>query len=327
MIRYIYAILTNNSYMKKLLLLLFVLSGTTQAQEKRTAQLDSILLHNLETNKADNGLIILRDLYNASNNCSTAFLKTKQGYQKNNSLIHEPMEPGSFMLPVTAAYLMDQFNIATSDSIDIQGGELKINGKIIYDSEKHGIRNASLKDIIAISSNVGIAKFLMSKVSSDEQIQIMRSEMKQYFSPMKLPITNINLAQLPQSSFGYGIELSPENILNFYSNIATNKEIFTATTTTAKVKSSLEEVMKKGTGKLLNSDGPSFAGKTATIQVMNENKYQANHYYSGFVGYFPKDNPTYSCIVIIKCRAGAPKYYGAAVAGPVFEEVVLKMSK
>ena len=68
------------------------------------------------------------------------------------------------------------------------------------------------------------------------------------------------------------------------------------------------------------------AGKTGTALVANGNRGYADHIYqSSFAGYFPADNPQYSCIVVIKNKPFAKKYYGAAVAGPVFKEIADKL--
>ena len=44
-------------------------------------------------------------------------------------------------------------------------------------------------------------------------------------------------------------------------------------------------------------------------------------YQSSFAGYFPADNPQYTCVVVIKNKPHAAIFYGAAVAGPVFKEI------
>ncbi len=42
-------------------------------------------------------------------------------------------------------------------------------------------------------------------------------------------------------------------------------------------------------------------------------------YQASFAGYFPADEPKYSCIVVINHPLG--DYYGASVAGPVFKQI------
>jgi cell division protein FtsI (penicillin-binding protein 3) len=47
-------------------------------------------------------------------------------------------------------------------------------------------------------------------------------------------------------------------------------------------------------------------------------------YQASFVGYFPAENPLYTCIVVINSPSNGV-YYGAAVAGPVFKEIAEKV--
>ena len=46
---------------------------------------------------------------------------------------------------------------------------------------------------------------------------------------------------------------------------------------------------------------------------------------SSFAGYFPAEDPLYTCVVVIRNKPFAKKFYGAAVAGPVFKEIADKL--
>jgi cell division protein FtsI (penicillin-binding protein 3) len=98
-------------------------------------------------------------------------------------------------------------------------------------------------------------------------------------------------------------------------------------TTLRQLKECLEGVCSEGTGKdLFKGAFYKVAGKTGTALVANGNRGYADHIYqSSFAGYFPADHPKYSCIVVIKNKPFAKKYYGAAVAGPVFKELADKL--
>jgi cell division protein FtsI (penicillin-binding protein 3) len=96
--------------------------------------------------------------------------------------------------------------------------------------------------------------------------------------------------------------------------------------TLQQLKSSLEGVVTAGTAKSLESPNYTIAGKTGTALVANGTRGYADHIYqSSFAGYFPADNPRYSCIVVIKNKPYARIFYGALVAGPVFREVADKL--
>lgn len=92
-----------------------------------------------------------------------------------------------------------------------------------------------------------------------------------------------------------------------------------------KVRTVLENVVKRGTGSKLYSKDFSMAGKTGTAQV-DYNKGEGKLYYaSSFVGYFPAKEPKYSCIVVVHKPNVQAGYYGADVAGPVFKRIAQKI--
>ena len=68
----------------------------------------------------------------------------------------------------------------------------------------------------------------------------------------------------------------------------------------------------------------SMAGKTGTCQKDYRDKEKLN-YISSFAGYFPAENPKYSCIVVIHEPDKGVGYYGADVSGPVFKRVAQKI--
>jgi len=43
------------------------------------------------------------------------------------------------------------------------------------------------------------------------------------------------------------------------------------------------------------------------------------------VGYFPADNPQYSCIVVVRTKPHAYIHYGGQLAAPVFREIATKL--
>jgi cell division protein FtsI (penicillin-binding protein 3) len=96
--------------------------------------------------------------------------------------------------------------------------------------------------------------------------------------------------------------------------------------TLSQLKECLEGVVIEGTAKSMQSPYYAIAGKTGTALVANGTRGYADHIYqSSFAGYFPADNPQYSCIVVIKNKPFAHKYYGALIAGPVFKEIADKL--
>lgn len=88
----------------------------------------------------------------------------------------------------------------------------------------------------------------------------------------------------------------------------------------------LENVVQNGTGKNASSEYFSVAGKTGTAQLSQGAAGYRNgprRHMVSFCGYFPADNPQYSCIVSIRTDGGAAG--GATWAAPVFHEVSEKV--
>lgn len=165
---------------------------------------------------------------------------------------------------------------------------------------------------------------------------------------------NWNALSLPWMAYGYGVSMTPLQTLAIYNGIANNgkmiKPIFVkeikewnktikkietevvnekmcSDETLKKVKAVLANVVKKGTASKLYSKDFSMAGKTGTA-AMNYvvNGGSEKYYASSFVGYFPADNPKYSCIVVVhKPNTSNNNYYGADVAGPVFKRIAQKI--
>ena len=78
----------------------------------------------------------------------------------------------------------------------------------------------------------------------------------------------------------------------------------------------------RGTATNLKNKHYQIAGKTGTAQIAKENEgYRQKSYDASFAGYFPADNPKYSCIVIVNDPVQG-KYYGGSVAAPIAGKVI-----
>jgi cell division protein FtsI (penicillin-binding protein 3) len=151
-------------------------------------------------------------------------------------------------------------------------------------------------------------------------------------------------------SHGYGFEISPMHTLTLYNAVAGGgrmvrpllvKEIKEAGVATQKfatevinpsiapqrtiraVREALEGVVDEGTATVLKNPYYKVAAKTGTAQVDSYGGGAGQQYLATMVGYFPADNPQYTCIVCIRTRAGGGNYniYGSTLAGPVFKAV------
>ncbi|MCU0433912.1 MAG: transpeptidase family protein [Bacteroidia bacterium] len=155
---------------------------------------------------------------------------------------------------------------------------------------------------------------------------------------------------LPWISIGYESLITPLQTLTLYNAVANNgkmmkpmfvKEVrdkgqviqrfepqvinpaIAKPQTIAKARRLLEGVVQNGTGKSMGSIIYKVAGKTGTAQIAQGGIYKGQNgvtYQASFVGYFPADQPKYSCIVIVNAPSG-DAYYGGVVAGPIFKQI------
>ena len=159
---------------------------------------------------------------------------------------------------------------------------------------------------------------------------------------------------LPWMAYGYGVSLTPLQTLTFYNAIANNgemvkprfvsevrnfkkespikvfeKEIINpkicSDATIGKVKEMMKNVVKRGTAKNIYTPHFSMAGKTGTCRTDYGDKTAKKNYIASFAGYFPADNPKYSCIVVIHKPNTSIGYYGNVVAAPVFKKIAKKI--
>ena len=91
--------------------------------------------------------------------------------------------------------------------------------------------------------------------------------------------------------------------------------------TVKKLKIMMQGVVSKpwGTAHNIFDKNIILAGKTGTTQINYST--ERVEYVSSFVGYFPANNPKYSCIVVISKPNKAIGYYGNKVAAPVFKKI------
>jgi len=171
-------------------------------------------------------------------------------------------------------------------------------------------------------------------------------------SPGSKGWSGISLAWM---SHGYEVSLTPLQTLAFYNAIANDgemlrprlikevkewnktihkfdKDVLNPTICSKETATQLQQLLKNvvekkhGTGHRLYSPNFSMAGKTGTAQKNYVSKDPDKlKYISTFAGYFPAEQPKYSCIVVIHEPDKSVGYYGADVSGPVFKSVARKI--
>ena len=146
---------------------------------------------------------------------------------------------------------------------------------------------------------------------------------------------NWSKTALPWMSIGYETQVPPISTLTFYNAIANNgrmmqprfvkqivkdgevieeippkvmRERICKESTVKIIQQVLRNVVLIGTGKIVNTQSFGIAGKTGTAQIwqrIGNNSSGKTGYLVSFAGYFPYEDPRYSCIVCIQ-KSGLP---------------------
>ena len=185
----------------------------------------------------------------------------------------------------------------------------------------------------------------------------MAGEAKPYIKHPQFDKKNWSKTSLPWMSIGYELRLPPLQILTLYNAVANEgrmmkpmfvkeirkegatiqtiepvviKEHIASQQTIDSIQSMMMGVVERGTAKALKGTEYGVAGKTGTAQLYNvekkaykwlnaEGRWERD-YNVTFVGFFPAEEPVYSCIVVISKAKG--RFYSAGkVAAPAWKEI------
>lgn len=272
-------------------------------------------------------------------------------------------DPGStFKLPSIIA-LLEETTLQPTDSIDTGNGTFRYNGAVMNDAKPGGYGKVTVQQAFEHSSNVAFVMMMREHFRTKPQRFIdylqsfgltrplgfqMLGEAEPYIKrPQDKTWSGITL---PWMAVGYESKMSPLHILAFYNAVANGgkmiqpiivkearvadniEEVYQpkvinpkicSDKTLKEVRAMLEGVVEHGTAKNIRNSDYKIAGKTGTSLKLKNGKYTRD-YYTSFAGYFPADQPKYSCIVVIDDPQGI-RQHGADVAAPVFKEIADKV--
>ena len=281
-----------------------------------------------------------------------------------NYAVGASIEPGStFKLPSMIALFEDGLN-NLDDTVDIGNGYKVYSGLTIQDVHGIRDGRVSIREIFEKSSNAGVSMLVYDKYSAQPKKYIdhlydmslnekLGLEVPGEGDPFIKNTKNKSWSKvsLPFMSIGYELQLTPLQTLTFYNAVANdgvmvkpmlvqeikdsgktiesydteviNKSICSKSSI-EKAKEILEGVVIRGTATSLNKSPYRIAGKTGTAQIASSKGYDKTNYNASFVGYFPADNPKYSCIVVVS-KPSTGRYYASSVAVPVFKDIADKV--
>jgi len=282
-------------------------------------------------------------------------------YEKRNYAVYEKHEQGSTFKLMSMLVALEDKVIDTGTVVDTEKGIYKIYGRSVRDSHRGGYGVISAAKAFELSSNVGLVKLVYGNYKEHPEKFVNKLREFGLDKKIGLPIKgegqpilphpddkNWSGISLPWMAYGYGVELTPLQTLTFYNAVANNGEMvkprfikeirlhnevekmfekevlnkkICSQETIDKMREVMKNVVKRGTAKNIYSPNFSMAGKTGTCQTDYGRAGVEVQYIASFAGYFPADNPKYSCIVVIHKPNKRIGFYGSTVAAPVFQRI------
>lgn len=278
-----------------------------------------------------------------------------------NYAIKDNLEPGSTFKTVSLLAGMDDGFIDENTKVNVGNGVWTYAGQTISDG--HGGGTYEISDVLAKSSNVGTAKLITKYYAKDPKIFLDHLRRWKLFDAMDIELPGIstpkivtpknprwNAATLASISYGYSTNFNLLQLATFYNGIANKgkmlKPLFIEKVMKdGKVKyeaqpevmvekmasdkaiemmtHALTKAVEKGTARSIFTPNLKMAGKTGTARFEYWKK-GTKKYRASFAGFYPSDNPKYTCYVMISEPDVTKGYYGSTVAAPVFKEIAGK---
>lgn len=312
---------------------------------------------------ADHGSVLVMEVETGKVRAMVNLQRTEPGVYVDayNYALKDAIENGSTIKVISLLAAMDDGFIDENTTVNVGGGSWTYAKQTISDG--HGGGTYDISDVLAKSSNVGTAKLITKYYGEKPQIFLDHWRRWKLFDKMDIELPGIakpriqtpeskrwNRATLASLSFGYSSNISLLQLTTFYNGIA-NKgtmvkplfidkimkdgqityeaqpEVMVKKMASDKairmMTDALTKAVEKGTARSIFTPNLKMAGKTGTARFEywkpGSMKYQAS-----FAGFYPADNPKYTCIVMVNQPDNSKGFYGGTVAAPVFKEIAGK---
>lgn len=312
---------------------------------------------------ADHGSVLVMEVATGKVKAMVNLKRTEPGMYVDsyNYALKDATEPGSTFKTVSLLAAMDDGFIDENTTVNVGNGVWTYAKQRISDGHGGGVYE--IADVLAKSSNVGSAKLITQYYADKPQVFLDHLKRWKMFEKMDIELPGItkpfivtpenkrwNAATLASLSYGYSSRFNLLQLTTFYNGIA-NKgkmlkplfidkimkdgQILYSAQPEVMVKkmasekaitmmtNALTKAVEKGTARSIFTPNLKMAGKTGTARFEywkpGPAKYQAS-----FAGFYPSDNPKYTCIVMVNQPDKSKSYYGSTVAAPVFKEIAGK---
>lgn len=285
-------------------------------------------------------------------------------WETYNYAVGQLVEPGSIFKTVTLLALMKVAGIRGEDTVNVFNGKYTFYDRVMRDVEGIDSGVITVRKAFYKSSNVGISRLAFSAFGDNprkfiEALKEMGLHLPTGITLHGEPSPIIKTPDdptwsgttLPWMSVGYEVKFTPLQIATFYNAIARGGKriqpiLVTAIKSHDKVVKSfrpeeapdpiaperlikeltqmLKLVVDSGTARLAGNPYFSVAGKTGTAQLAQQSQGYTRRYLASFVGFFPADEPLYTCLVMV-WEPQENGYYGGVVAAPAFGEIARRL--
>lgn len=313
--------------------------------------------------EAKHGTVIVMEVETGKVRALVNLRQTDPGVYEDayNYAIKDNIEPGSTFKTISLLAAMDDGFIDENTTVNVGNGVWTYAKQRISDG--HGGGTYDISDVLAKSSNVGTAKLITQYYADKPQIFLDHLRRWKLFDKMDIELPGItkpkivtpenkrwNAATLASISYGYSTNINLLQLTTFYNGVANKgkmlkpifidkimqngKVVYEAKEAVMVKKMASEKAIKmmtdaltkaveKGTGRSIFTPNLKMAGKTGTARfeywLPGPMKYR-----SSFAGFYPADNPKYTCYVMISEPNTSKGFYGGTVAAPVFKEIAGK---
>ncbi len=324
---------------------------------------EEALLKQLQDQKAQKGCAVLMEVetgfVKAIANLSYD-PESNSYFEAQNHAVGLASEPGSTFKLASLLVALEQDKVKITDSVNMTG-RYEFYDNFLTDGGKVYGKN-TVKSAFEKSSNV-ISQIIFDNYKNSPQefidglkeigihqklgLKILGEGIPLIKEPSDPTFTGITL---PWMSIGYELKMTPLQTLALYNAVANNgvflkpqfvkyikngsqiQKEFTpkilnssicSKETLEDLQEMLEGVVERGTAKNIKARGFKIAGKTGTSKIAIGSKGYGNQYQASFCGYFPSQNPIYSCIVVV--QGPTKNIFGSVVSGSVFKEIADKV--